>query len=137
MSVGPWWKILLAIAVGSVAGALLRQGVIRLFAGSRNSRSGVMLAASALLGGLVGAAMGGVMAGPVLTSENQSALFIALAAALGTFGVGAVLAMQPLSHEAAPRAWRTAVVHLALALLAAVVGMMLIYWFLGLNDARA
>jgi len=137
MSTGAWWEMVLAIAVGSFVGALLRQGLVVLFARSSDSLSGVMLATSSVLGGLFGAAMGGVMATATFTPKTQMALFIALTAALGTFGVGAVLAIQPPSRKADPRVWRTAAIHLALAILGAVVGMILIQWLFGLEAAHA
>ena len=126
MSAAPW-KIGLVIVLGSAAGALIRQALILMLPRSRAATSGIMLAGSSILGGLFGAAMGGIMTTNAFTEELQGLWPVGLIAALGTFGASAVLATSAPPQQAT-NLLRTAAVHIALAIVAAAFGIGLIHW---------
>lgn len=126
MNAAPW-KIGLVIVLGSAAGALLRQAMILSVPRSREPSSAIMLFMSSILGGLFGAAMGAIMTTSTFTAEEQSLWLFGLIAALGTFGASAVLA-GPTTPQPATNLLRTAALHIALAILAAALGLGLIHW---------
>lgn len=126
MSAVPW-KIGLVIALGSAAGALIRQALILALPRSQEASSGIMLAGSSILGGLFGAVMGGVMTTSAFTGAEQGLWLVGLIAALGTFGASAVLAPTASPRQATTIFW-TAAVHITLAILAAALGIGLIHW---------
>jgi hypothetical protein len=125
MSAAPW-KIGLVIVLGSAAGALIRQALILVLSRSRAATSG-MLAGSSILGGLFGAAKGGIMTTSAFTAEEQGLWLVGLIAALGTFGASAVLGAAQAPQQATSLL-RTAAVHIALAIVAAAFGIGLIHW---------
>ena len=121
------WKDVLVIALGSAAGVLIRQALFLVVPRALKTSSGVTLAGTSILGGLIGAAMGGIVMSSALTAEQQGHRLIGLIAALGTFGASAVLtASTPPIHATA--FLRTAAVHIALAILAAVLGFGIIHF---------
>jgi fluoride ion exporter CrcB/FEX len=126
MNAAPW-KIVLVLVLGSAAGALIRQALILVLPRSRGAMSGVMLAGSSILGGLIGAALGGIITTSAFTAEEQSLWLVGFIAALGTFGASAVLTISP-SRQQETSLLRTAAVHIALAILAAAFGIGLILW---------
>jgi fluoride ion exporter CrcB/FEX len=123
----PPWKIGLVIVLGSAVGALIRQALILVLPRSREHTSGIMLAGSSILGGLFGAAMGGIMTTSAFSPEEQGLWLVGLIAALGTFGASAVLMTAPLPHQGTSLL-RTAAVHITWAIVAAAIGIGLIHW---------
>ena len=119
MSATPW-TIVLVIALGSVAGALLRQALI--LAVPR-----FMLTGTAIIGVLFGVAIGNIITSNALSLEEQTPWLIGLIAALGTFGASAVVTTSASPPQATKRL-RMAAVHIGLAIGAAACGIGLIHW---------
>jgi fluoride ion exporter CrcB/FEX len=119
--------MVLVIALGSVAGALLRQALILAVPRSRDATSGFMLASTMIVGGLIGVAMGIIITTSALALEGPSPWLIGLIAALGTFGASAVVAISASEQQATKRL-PLAVVHIVLAIVAAAFGIGFIQW---------
>ncbi|MEX0735189.1 MAG: hypothetical protein WD944_09150 [Steroidobacteraceae bacterium] len=121
------WKIGLVIALGCLAGALLRQALILSVPRSRDASSGFMLAGTLIVGGLFGVAIGTIITNSAFALDEQSYLLIGLIAALGTFGASAVVATSASPQQGAKRLGMAAV-HIVLAIVAAGFGIGLIHW---------
>jgi hypothetical protein len=84
-----------------------------------------MLAASVIVGGLLGTAMGAVMNTQLLV-QRQDLLLAGLVAALGTFGAAAALGGPERPPRTGRYLWRAAATHIALTIFAALAGILLI-----------
>jgi len=62
------WKDVLVIALGSAAGVLIRQALFLVVPRALKTSSGVTLAGTSILGGLIGAAMDGIVMSSALTA---------------------------------------------------------------------
>jgi len=86
-------KDVVAIVLGSLMGALLREATLLLFPVAGSS-SGAGLAVSAMGGLVVGTSMGWATTAVMDTARHRLAILV-LIAALGTFAAGAALSTAP------------------------------------------
>jgi fluoride ion exporter CrcB/FEX len=121
------WQAVLAIAVGSIAGALLRQATVVLLLNAATPTS-LRLPVSGLGGVLLGAVLGWIATMTTIDPAWQQIAMITLVAALGTFAAAAVLSAPLTSSETANRL-RHAAMHIGATLLSAALGVALALWW--------
>lgn len=122
------WQVVFAIAVGSIAGALLRQATIVLLPNSADPTS-PRLAVSGLGGALFGTVLGWIATVTTIDPAWQQIAMITLVAALGTFAAATVLSKGLISSTAKNRLRHAAVLHIATTLLSAVLGGAVALWW--------
>jgi fluoride ion exporter CrcB/FEX len=122
------WQAVLAIAAGSIAGALLRQATIVLLPNSATPTS-LRFTVSGLGGALLGAVLGSIATMATTDSTWQQIAMITLVAALGTFAAAAVLSTGLISSKTANRLRHAAILHIATTLVSAALGVGLALWW--------
>jgi hypothetical protein len=119
------WKMLLALACGSGIGVGLRRGLMSLFGHSGRAISVSTVTVSSILGGFCGVVMGWLMTSSALSKEQQTLVMFALFALMATIAADAVAAQAEISPEDLLRMRRRALVHVAIGIGAAVIGISL------------
>jgi fluoride ion exporter CrcB/FEX len=117
------WKVVIAIVLGSAAGALLRQATIILLGAAAASSISVTLVVSGIGGLVLGAAMGWVATAIATEAVRRQLATIALVAGLGTFAAGAVLSAPLPSSEEAHRMLYSGGLNIGTAILTAAIGL--------------
>lgn len=126
MTLAPW-HALLAIAAGSIAGALLRQATTLIVPHATSSTS-LRFTISGLAGVFLGAVLGWIATMESAGSIWRSIEIIAMVATLGAFAAAAVGGL-PLASLEASRRPRDAAVHIGITLLSAALGVVLASWW--------
>ena len=119
------WKVLVAVVVGSAAGALLRQGTF-LLAASGESTPQVPYSITAIGGVVFGALLGWLAGSAVAAGARRQLVIIALVAALATFAAGGVLSAPSSGPD--ERMLVLGALHIATAILAGAVGLGVLRW---------
>jgi len=116
--------VVLAIVVGSFAGALLR-GAASLVAPIRSPSTLILSLLLSTLGGALLGTLLGITLKRKASSVSQLPIVVALIAAIGSFGAAA--AIELVAKDAAPWPfWRDAVLNIGVTVLAARAAVMLI-----------
>jgi fluoride ion exporter CrcB/FEX len=116
-------KDVVAIVLGSLIGALLREATILLFPMAGGSSSGLDLAVSGMGGLVAGASMGWVTTASTTDAARRRLAMLVLIAALGTFAAGAVLSASPFLSANTVRMLYTALLNIGSAVVAAAASL--------------
>jgi fluoride ion exporter CrcB/FEX len=122
----PAWKMILALAIGSGIGIGLRRGLASVFGRSGSAISVSTVTASSILGGFCGAAVGWIMSSPALAQDVQTLLMFGILGVMATVAADAVAAQASMSANDLARVRRRALVHVAVGIAAALIGIALV-----------
>ncbi len=125
------WKAIVAIVIGSLIGALARQGLNlacqELFA----DQSWIAIVVSGGGGIALGAIMGWVSTAGEFRADRRLMLMVGLIAVLGTFAASAAVetSSTQTSTSAGDRILWTAALHIGGAIIAAALALTVVRWF--------
>ena len=122
------WKAMLAIALGSLLGALLRQGMVIALDDVDDGVPHLAIIVSGLGGAVLGALTGWVATTPRLENGRRQLLLISLLATLGTFAAAGVLEALPNSPATRQALLYTGTLHIGVTIVASALGLALTRW---------
>jgi fluoride ion exporter CrcB/FEX len=128
------WKWILALAFGGVVGLALRRGLTMMFGKSGSALSVSTVTASSMLGGFCGAVIGWVMSSPKLSQDVQTLVMFGILGVMLTIAANATAAQASMSAEDLVRVRRRALVHIAIGIGAALIGLALALAVIQLAD---